>query len=125
MRPSIELSDEELGFRIASLMPESPEVNLFANCCAQFLDYASFLDDLSFVRMGRKAEVFEAEFRDFLAEFPGNPASPVPEGDLNKLGLFLGRMDRHLRRGFLQRLADAVRKAQSKSEGTMTSEGIA
>lgn len=125
MYPRIELSDEELGFRIASLMPESPEVNLFADACAQFLDRAAFLDDLSFVRMGRKAEVFEAKFRDFLAEFPGNPATPVPSGELNKLGLFLGRMGPQLRRGFLQGLADAVRRAENQPNDRITTEGRA
>lgn len=70
---------------------------------------AADFDDLSFVRMGRDAEAFEAAFQHFVAEFSGAPAVMFPEGQSFEQGVYLARIDPELRRSILKRWAEIIR----------------
>lgn len=109
MRPSCELSGQQIASRLVGLMRGNSNPNPFIERYADCLEKAADLDDLSFVRMGHKAEAFEAAFRHFVAGFPGTPAVTVPEGELFDMGVFLARVDTELRRSLLRAWADAIR----------------
>jgi len=109
MTDQSKLSSAEIASRIVGQMPSDDGSNPFMERYADCLDKAADLDDLSFVRMGREAEEFEAGFRQFVSEFPGAPAVTVPEGELVDLGVYLARVDRDLRKMLLKGWADIVR----------------
>lgn len=109
MKPSCELSGEQIASRLVGLMRGSSGPNPFMERYADCLEKAAELDDLSFVRIGREAEAFEEGFRCFVAEFPGAPAVTVPEGELFDMGVFLARVDTELRRSLLKRWAEIIR----------------
>lgn len=109
MRPTSELTSEEITARLAGLMRGDSGPTPFMDHYADCLEKAAELDDLSFVRMGREAEAFEEGFRYFVAEFPGAPAVTVPEGQLVDLGVYLARLEPELRRSILNRWAEIIR----------------
>lgn len=109
MKPSCELSGEQIASRLVGLMRNSNGPDPFMERYADCLVKAAELDDLSFVRMGREAEAFEEGFRHFVAEFPGAPAVTVPEGELFDMGVFLARVETDLRRSLLKRWAEIIR----------------
>lgn len=109
MKPSCELSGEQIASRLVGLMHgdsgPAPFMEQYVDC----LEKAAELDDLSFVRLGREAEAFEAAFRHCVAEFPGAPAVTIPEGELFDMGVYLARVGNELRRSLLRRWAEVIR----------------
>ena len=109
MKPSCELSGEQIASRLVGLMRNSNGPDPFMERYADCLEKAAELDDLSFVRMGREAEAFEEGFKHFVAEFPGAPAVTIPKGELFDMGVYLARVDTELRRSLLKRWAEVIR----------------
>lgn len=113
MKPSCELSGEQIASRLVGLMRGSNAPNPIMERYADCIEHAADLDDLSFVRVGKEAEAFEETFQHFVAEFPGAPAVTVPEGEFFDMGVYLARVDSELRRSLLKRWAEIIRaKAQ-------------
>lgn len=104
-----EMTSAELASRIVELMPSSNVPNPFMERYAEYLEKAAELDDLSFVRMGREAEVFETGFRQFVSEFPGAPAVTLPEGEFEEMAIYLARINRELRRALLKGWSEVIR----------------
>lgn len=113
MKPSCELSGEQIASRLVGLMRGSSAPNPFMERYADCIEHAADFDDLSFVRVGKEAGAFEEAFQHFVAEFPGAPAVTVPEGEFFDMGVYLARVDSELRRSLLKRWAEIIRaKAQ-------------
>ncbi|KXS54116.1 hypothetical protein [Marinobacter sp. P4B1] len=114
MKPSCELSGEQIASRLVGLMRGSNCPNPFMERYADCIEQAADLDDLSFVRVGKETEAFEEAFRHFVAEFPGAPAVTVPEGEFLDMGVYLARVEPVLRRDILKRWAGIIRSKAGK-----------
>jgi hypothetical protein len=109
LRPSMELSGEDLAARLVGLMRGGSDAQPFLMQYAEGLEKAAELDDLSCVRVGKQAEAFEEAFRYFAAGFPGAPAVTAQKGELFDFGLYLSRLDRDLRKKLLLGWAGVIR----------------